>query len=92
MYAEAIEALWTCQFHEAHFVARRMAIDAGYINHATAAASEIDQWGGVELSRDGGIDGDAPARTQMEVAVRILRYELGGAGALGGRYRAPLGA
>jgi hypothetical protein len=92
VYAEAIAALWTCQFHEAHLVARRMAIDAGYIDDAAAAASDIDQWGGVELSRHGGIDGDAPARTQMEIAVRILRNELGGAGTIGGGYGSAAGS
>jgi hypothetical protein len=92
MYAETVEALWACQFHEPHLAARGMAIDTGDINYAAAAASESDQWSGVELSRHGGVYGDAPAGTQMDVAVRVLRHELGCEGALGGGYSAPLGA
>jgi hypothetical protein len=61
-----------------------MTIDTGYVNYAAAAACKIDQWARVELGRHGGIYGDAPAGTQMKVAISVIGDELTGAGALGG--------
>jgi len=92
MYAEAVEALSACQFHELHLVARGMAVDAGYINYAAAAACELDQWDGIELGGHGGIYGNAPAGTQMEIAISVVGDESRCVGTVDGGYAAPLGA
>jgi hypothetical protein len=65
MYAETIEALSACQFHESHLAARGVTVDAGYINYAVATTREVDQRGGIELSGRGCVYGNAPPGTQM---------------------------
>jgi hypothetical protein len=65
MYAEAIEALSACQFHEAHLATRGVTVDTGYINYAVATTRQVDQRGRIELGGRGGVYGDAPPGTQM---------------------------